>query len=83
MGREWEGNGKGMGRGVGQRGGWVIADTGTYVELVYELLQDTWPNILQQTFAPHPYPSQQKGPARNEGLGSGSRPKWHSGELVK
>jgi len=53
-GREWEGDGKGMGRGVGQRGGWVIADMGTYVELVYELLQDTWPNILQQTFAPHP-----------------------------
>jgi len=34
---------------VGQQGGWVMADTGTYVELVYELLQDTWANIFQQT----------------------------------
>lgn len=29
----------------------VAADRGTYVELVYELLQDTWRNILQQTIS--------------------------------
>lgn len=33
----------------GKRGD--ATDRGTYVELVYELLQDTWSNILQQTIS--------------------------------
>lgn len=56
-----------------------IADTGTYVELVYELLQDTWPNILQQTFFSPPLNEMRRG----VGIGVGVDPKWHSGELVK
>lgn len=36
----------------GSEGGGGATDRGTYVELVYELLQDTWGNILQQTISP-------------------------------
>lgn len=38
--------------GGASEGGGGATDRGTYVELVYELLQDTWGNILQQTISP-------------------------------
>lgn len=41
-----------QGGGRGSEGGGGATDRGTYVELVYELLQDTWGNILQQTISP-------------------------------